>query len=175
MLRSVDGGKTWQITGDFGDLVATCFVGRGNVVFAGTNGGVFVSTDDAASWTRMSDGIDFDEINTLALQGSTLCAGTMGGGVYSAVIGTMSAGEAACAPLDFSVFTDAGRLKLQLSKPLVQNTMSVFFDILGNEIFTANIPAGTVSVRIDAMPSGIYYCAITSGGEHAVRPIIIMR
>lgn len=56
----------------------------GNNMFAGTNGGVFVSTDNGESWTQRSTGLPYNDIYTIAVSGSNLFAGTPGGVFQSA-------------------------------------------------------------------------------------------
>ena len=53
-------------------------------VFAGTFSGVFRSTDDGASWTAVSNGLEWPFVDALAVNADgVLFAGTTeGGGVY---------------------------------------------------------------------------------------------
>ncbi|MGE5106496.1 MAG: VPS10 domain-containing protein [Sphingobacteriales bacterium] len=62
--------------------VIQCFVTNGTNLFAGTFGnGVFLSTDDGVTWAPANTGITNAFVYALALNGTTLYAGT-GGGVY---------------------------------------------------------------------------------------------
>ena len=46
-------------------------------IFAGTyGGGVFLSTDNGASWTAVNNGLTNPDINTLAINGTNIFAGT---------------------------------------------------------------------------------------------------
>jgi hypothetical protein len=56
-----------------------------STLYAGTNGGVFVSTDGGASWTPMNGGLTKPGVNALALApgpGGALYAATNGAGVF---------------------------------------------------------------------------------------------
>ena len=54
-------------------------------VFAGTNGGVFVSSNNGTSWASINSGLTNLSIQTLIVSGANLYAGTLGGGVYLSV------------------------------------------------------------------------------------------
>jgi hypothetical protein len=53
----------------------------GTTLFAGTNGGVFLSTNNGTSWTAANAGLGDQEVSAFAINGPNLFAGT-GGGVY---------------------------------------------------------------------------------------------
>jgi photosystem II stability/assembly factor-like uncharacterized protein len=57
-------------------------VANGSNLYAGTGGGVFLSTNNGASWTPMSSGLINPYVNALAVSGGNLYAGTSGGGVF---------------------------------------------------------------------------------------------
>ena len=62
------------------NTVALVFIVSGTNLFAGTEaGGIFLSTDNGANWTPMSNGLTSLQVNSLAVSGSTLFAGTSGG------------------------------------------------------------------------------------------------
>jgi ligand-binding sensor domain-containing protein len=54
---------------------------NGSNLFAGTDGGVFLSTTNGASWTAVNTGLTNTSVRSLAVSGSNLFAGT-GGGVF---------------------------------------------------------------------------------------------
>jgi ligand-binding sensor domain-containing protein len=54
----------------------------GSNLFAGTDGGVFLSTNNGASWTAVNTGLTNTGVLSLAVNGSNLFAGTFGGGVF---------------------------------------------------------------------------------------------
>ncbi len=60
-----------------GYVRVNCFESIGSKIFAGcTGGGVFSSTDNGANWTAVNTGLKSKEINSLAVRGTTLFAGT---------------------------------------------------------------------------------------------------
>lgn len=54
----------------------------GTTIFAGTNAGVWSTTDDGTTWTQVNTGLTTLDVRALALNGTTLYAGTNGGGVF---------------------------------------------------------------------------------------------
>jgi uncharacterized protein (TIGR03437 family) len=54
----------------------------GTTVFAGTNAGVWSTTDNGTTWTQVNTGLTTLDVRALALNGTTLYAGTNGGGVF---------------------------------------------------------------------------------------------
>jgi hypothetical protein len=54
----------------------------GTNLFAGTFGGVFLSTDNGTSWTAVNAGLTYATVYALVVSGTNLFAGTAYGGVY---------------------------------------------------------------------------------------------
>ncbi len=67
-----------QTNGPYGGTVHSLSVSGSNL-FAGTYGGVFLSTDNGASWTQANAGLTNTSVYALAVNGSNLFAGTYGG------------------------------------------------------------------------------------------------
>ncbi len=78
VFLSSDNGGHWTPSGRIRTGIQS-FAVNGNTVFAGSNGGVYRSTDTGNSWTNL--GPNF-EILSLAVHGDTLFAGTYLGGVF---------------------------------------------------------------------------------------------
>ena len=74
-------GNWTQTSGPVGGTVVA-FATLGSSLFAGTNGGVFLSTNSGTSWTAVNTGLTNTVVNALAVSGSNLFAGTAGGGVW---------------------------------------------------------------------------------------------
>ncbi len=57
-----------------------CFAFSGDYIFAGTNSGAFITSDNGANWTAINNGFpEFIGISSLAVSGSNLYAGTWAG------------------------------------------------------------------------------------------------
>ena len=94
VARSADSGHTWQRTpAQPSNNNIQAFAYNGGTVFAGTQGGVFVSTDHGASWNAFNNGLSNPDVLSLTLQGSTILAGTLGGGVFQSPVASNSWSE----------------------------------------------------------------------------------
>ncbi|MFZ0455236.1 MAG: T9SS type A sorting domain-containing protein [Ignavibacteriaceae bacterium] len=172
LLRSNDDGNTW--TGGSNGLPADCdiydFVVTGSNVFAGTNGGVFLSTDFGLHWSNVTSKELNSGIRSLAIVGSDLVAGTGGAGVIwkrplSEMIAFSNVSERIPA-FNFELeqnypnpFNPTTTIKYSIIKESFV-TIKVY-DILGKEITTLvneKKPLGKYSVNFNAsnLPSGVY-------------------
>jgi hypothetical protein len=80
VLRSTDNGDTWSL--EKGGVNVTSLIRCERTLFAGTNVGVLRSTDEGESWTQVSSAWRYPMVRAFAVSGSTVFAGTDGGGVY---------------------------------------------------------------------------------------------
>ncbi|HKX08727.1 MAG TPA: glycosyl hydrolase, partial [Stellaceae bacterium] len=83
LFRSTDSGKTWQsINGDFpaGEItrVVRADPARKDLLFVGTETGIFMSLNDGASWSRLACGLPVVPVYDLKVKGADLIAGTHG-------------------------------------------------------------------------------------------------
>ena len=76
-----------QTNGPYGGFVVS-LAGSGSNLFAGTNRGVFLSTNNGAKWTAINNGLTDTDVRQLALSGTNLFAGTNGGVFLSTNNGT---------------------------------------------------------------------------------------
>jgi len=76
-----------QTNGPYGGTI-NCFAVNGSNLFAGTDGGVFRSTNNGTSWTAVNTGLTDTYVLSLAVSGSNLFAGTDGGVFRSTNNGT---------------------------------------------------------------------------------------
>ncbi|HEX2868537.1 MAG TPA: T9SS type A sorting domain-containing protein [Ignavibacteriales bacterium] len=81
LVHSESNGQWVQTDGLYGGYV-TALAGIGNHLFAGSNAGVFVSTDNGKSWTQTSTENIGHDVTSLAVMDSILYAGTSGYGVF---------------------------------------------------------------------------------------------
>ncbi len=100
--RSTDGGAHWTaidsgIPNDFSSRVIQCLLSSGPYLFAGTQAGIFRSSNKGTSWTRLSSALVDTNVTSFALSGTTIFAGLSsriidsayfyGGQYYSALVG----------------------------------------------------------------------------------------
>lgn len=63
-----------------GGVNVNCFLTAGSNLFAGTSGGVFLSTDKGINWTAVNTNLTYPDVETLTIIGDNLFAGAIGGG-----------------------------------------------------------------------------------------------
>lgn len=83
LLGYFNSNAQWQQTkGTYGGYV-NCMVSDGDNIFAGTNNGIYFSNDNGNSWTAINNGFPSNLIvNSIAINGTTIYAGTSGNGIY---------------------------------------------------------------------------------------------
>ncbi|MBW8052088.1 MAG: hypothetical protein FVQ77_17440, partial [Cytophagales bacterium] len=64
----------------------------GTNIFAGTGGGVFLSTNNGSSWTAVNTGLTDLNVRSLAISGTNIFAGTWRGGVWKRPLSEMCIG-----------------------------------------------------------------------------------
>jgi hypothetical protein len=77
-VRSKDGGKTWRAAGKgLPGAAVLCLAASGQALLVGTGKGLYVSTDDAASWTSAGSGLPpASPVQSLATAGTRIFAAT---------------------------------------------------------------------------------------------------
>lgn len=178
IFRSTDNGDTWSAIADFSGKLGLSFASKGTVVLAGTNQGIFSSLDGGATWKQASTGLSTKDVNAIALLGTNLFAGTNGGGVFRADVGTLDvAGDVSAIKglFHLQLLETAGKITFTFATS--GDAHVVISDILGNVIHKTEVAAGehTVTLPSEGIASGIYYCTVTSGVETETLPFVIVR
>src|SRR5215831_2440604 len=72
-------GQWTQTNGPYGGNITALLSVSGGNLFAGTYGGVFLSTNNGQSWTAVNNGLTNQYVYALVVSGGNLFAGTYGG------------------------------------------------------------------------------------------------
>ena len=72
----------WQQTNGPYSGTIRCIAINGSNTFAGTTGGIYLSTDNGGSWTPVNNGLSCLDVKALAISGNNIFAGTIGGGMF---------------------------------------------------------------------------------------------
>ena len=76
-------GSSWAAANDgLSSNTITSFAIKDTIIFAGTDGGVFLSTNNGLQWTRINNGLSNLSVTSLAISGTNIFAGTNGGGIF---------------------------------------------------------------------------------------------
>jgi hypothetical protein len=160
----------------------------GTNLFAGTSGGVFLSTNNGTSWTAVNSGLTNTDVLSLAISGTNLFAGTYGSSVWRRPLSQMITGieEQHGEVPDHSVlqqnypnpFNPSTTIRYVLPKQSFV-TLAVY-DLLGREVTTlinALEEPGYKSVEWNAggVASGVYLYRLTAGDFMQTRKLLVLR
>lgn len=151
VYSSADSGKSWKET-TWGSVYS--FAVSGNNLFAGTNRGVLLTTNNGASWTIVNTGLTDTIVNALAASDSNLFAGTMRGGVFLST----NNGNSWSA-------VNTGLIDTRVNALAVSDSRNIFAGTEGNGVFrstdTGNswtaVNTGLTSMRIGELAAGNGY------------------
>jgi hypothetical protein len=165
LFRSESFGARWSATDlpVFEDSsYVQCFSFADSVFFAGSNNGVFRSTDFGQTWNDVGDGLPKISIQSLVIYGHKLFAGTRGAGIWVRPLSeigsskTVSVTNLSTSPLSIvpNPFSKSTSIRFSMMKRGYTSISIV--DLLGREIsvlFQGLMDSGQHS--IDWKPSGV--------------------
>jgi Secretion system C-terminal sorting domain len=188
IARSTDSGGTWISIGFPHAVTALCTDGRN--LWAGTmDSGVYISTDTGKNWRNVSDGLKyFLQVTAMAVYDTMMIVATVSPGSQnywqawrpiSEMVDTSPASVVQTQPADsLSIYPNPARDEVTiLGKGLGGVGMEVeIFDLLGRNhtVPTTSLENG-ISIDVSAIPAGIYYLRLASGGVIQTRPLSIVR
>lgn len=185
--RSIDGGKHWTtVNGGLTNGVVNCFAGFLRNIFAGTNGGVFLSTNGGTYWTSVNDGLAASHVGALAVIGGFLVAGT-NDATWRRPLSEMVIASVTASPAlrEFKLnqnypnpFNPSTTIRYAL--PQRSHVLLAVFNTLGQQVATLvneNEEAGYHDVRFDGsgVASGVYFYRLIAGEYVATKKFVILR
>ena len=187
IFRSTDDGITWD-SSDVGLLQqsVTSLLVHGAFVFAGVNGGLYMSIDSGRSWILANAGLTWDVIS-LAVLDSTLFAGISQQGIWRRPLSELAV---LSIPEDNSI--NANDLEPNYPNPFSTSTNIAFhlkhtsqvtiqiIDAAGrlSTVFSSNtMSAGRHEFTWDArnFQTGLYLCVINVRGHILASKILLLR
>jgi photosystem II stability/assembly factor-like uncharacterized protein len=183
LYLSSDNGGTWSTVALY-DIPALMV--SGSEVFAGVNG-VYLSRDNGQTWTRVSQGLGYYSVLSLAISADYVYAGlVMGNSIWRRPIEELvtSVHLSNEAPGEFRLeqnypnpFNPSTTISFQL--PTQSHVALTVFDVLGREIATLvneTKESGSYEVTWDAagVASGVYYYLLKSGGHVATKKLVLL-
>jgi photosystem II stability/assembly factor-like uncharacterized protein len=193
LFRASDAGITWYPTSLFNVNVNSIDI-NGNYTFAGTDSGVFVSSNNGLSWRNKSDGLPaLHSVNKILVSNGYIFAGIFDGGIYrrgvSEIIGIQNISTEIPASYSLSQnypnpFNPSTKIKFSIvSSPHGVGGDLVLlkvYDIMGREVQTLvneDLKAGTYEVTFDGSTqnSGVYFYKLTTDGFTETKRMILLK
>ncbi len=188
ILSTSDDGVSWT-TADTGLSMyqTAAIVSYGSALILGNGEGIFVSKDEGVHWAKANEGLFDSTVQTLAIQGSILFAGTLGGGIFKRSIPEMlgSLDVALPAKSETSIqsypnpFTHS--TTLEFTSPESGYATVTIVNQLGVEIarlFSGELGTGEHSFQWnvpDGIPAGMYECSVRMNGTLKEVPVVVQK
>jgi hypothetical protein len=195
IFRSTDNGRHWSHSGsNLGGAIVRALLpvpatgGPGSGVFAATDKGVYLSTDNGQSWIEEDDGLEANNAESLGRLGTDLYVGTLGAGVWRRPMAEM------ITSVETSTSSVAGLFTLQQNYPNPFNPTTVIsghwtadsqvrlvvYNVLGRQVAVlanGRFSPGRYSFTFDGtnFASGVYFYRLTAGSFTAVRKMVLVR
>ncbi|MFH1194503.1 MAG: T9SS type A sorting domain-containing protein [bacterium] len=186
---SVDDGLTWNFAAAPASQDIRCIaINSIDNIYLGTGDkGVFVSSDDGATWNAINIGLTDLTVNTLSFTPEgILLAGTEHGGVFRSINSTTVIEDKNFkSPNDFLLsqnypnpFNPTTLISYQL--PAISKVQLKVYDVLGREIATLvdeEKPAGNYNVTFngEGLPSGVYFYSLQAGDFHQTKKMLLLK
>jgi photosystem II stability/assembly factor-like uncharacterized protein len=188
VYRSTNNGASWtQVDNGLTNTRVSALAVSGTNIFASNDSGVYLSSDNGSSWMAIDSGLTlkaYNSVNTLAVIGSDLFAGTNVGGIWSRPLSQMialsavsqtpsSQSEIQCYPNPFSQRTtinfyseDEGYAEVTVVNLLGAQVARIFSGVLafGEHTFTWDA---------SEMAPGMYECVVRMNGNVSTVEITI--
>ena len=160
----------------------------GNYIIAGTwSNGIYVSSDDGATWIQKNEGLSGQNIISLAISGNTIFAGTESNGILkrplSEIVGIQNINTEI--PSSFSLrqnypnpFNPSTKIRFDVPPSLSFPSVSIgnpivlkVYDVMGREVQTLvneRLQPGTYEVTFDGSShsTGIYFYTLNVNGKN---------
>lgn len=188
IYKSTNTGVSWSKVNSSSMSVINSLLWVGNTLFAGTNSGVYLTSDFGNNWEAVNSGIANRPVLFLARAGNTLFAGTGGSSIWQRPLSEMNAVE----DRNGNNLPVCYELKQNYPNPFNPNTVINYslprqakvaikiYDALGKEVTTlidGEKPAGNYSVEFksNSLSSGIYYYRMKTDEAVITKKMVLMK
>ena len=186
---STNNGTNWtQINNGLTNTYIQALTVSGNHVFAcNDTSGVFLSTNNGTNWIQVNNGLTATYVNAFAVSGTNIFAGTYGRGIWkrplSELVGVSK--EVIDLPRVFSLFQNypnpfnpATIINYSVGKE--GHAKITVYNIIGSKvavIVDEYKSAGSYSVQFNAvaLPSGVYFYKLESGGYSDIKKLVVIK
>lgn len=137
-------------------------------VYTGTPyNGVFLSTDNGSSWTRINNGLTNLEVHSITISGNKIFAGLAYGGVWKRLLSDFETNENTLKHQNYNISIYPNPVTDYLLIDLKANYSQAnfeLFDIHGRRILSKEITSGEL-MNIQGLKRGIYFYNILINGN----------
>ena len=177
-----------QTNGPNGGLV-NCLAVSGTSIFAGSDSGVFLSTNNGSNWTNvdLTSNCGIGGVGDLAVNASSIFVGTSGAGVWrrplSELVGVSK--EVNDFPKEFMLSQNYPNpfnpsTVISYSLPSASNVKLIVYNSLGQTVKVIENGfknAGNYSIKFNAaeLPSGIYFYKLETGQFSQVKKMMVIK
>jgi len=175
----------WEPTnGPFGGSINSIAISSNGHIFAGTDDGVFRSTDNGENWTHLNGLTNLEVWSFTINSNGYIFAGT-DDGVFRSINSTTSVEDEYNVPTTYSLEQNYPNpfnpnTKIRYSIPQSSKVVIKVFDILGNEIealVNEEKQTGTYEITwyAEGLPSGIYFYRIQANNFIETKKMMLMK
>lgn len=186
VYRTLDGGATWiNMSLDLPNIPVNTVVhqeGYGNdVVYIGTDAGVYYYTEETGAWTLYSNLLPNVVISELEIHASTrkLYAATFGRGIWMAnlVQGTSGTELPGFVGSTITVYPNpaSGAVNLHIEGIQASEARIEMISITGERVFEETVPVGNGTISKQLQPNlapGMYFIRVWAGQQHLTERFI---
>lgn len=188
IYKSTNTGSTWSKVNTSSMAIINSLLWVGNTLFAGSNTGVYLTTDLGVTWEAANSGMPDRQVLFLTKAGNTLFAGTTGSSIWQRPLSEMNAVD----NQNGSGIPVSYQLKQNYPNPFNPNTIINYslpkqskvsikiYDGIGKEVATLidnEKPAGNYSVEFksNSLSSGVYYYRLKTDEAVITKKMVLMK
>lgn len=192
VLRTYDEGQTWNdISGfaghegdsslnGFPDVVVNDLLvlpHDTNTIWAGTEIGIFESTDNGASWHYSNSGLPAVSIWQMDIVDGTVIVATHGRGLWTADLGIVNQREVEEDKIQFEVYPNPASDFITIKSEFEDLATLKVYSIDGKLVLQENLDSANshneFTFNISNLQAGNYILQITSGTNYAARKLLV--
>jgi hypothetical protein len=180
ILRTIDFGESWEDISGFGTgdssqngfpdvLVYSLLVFPGNtdIIWAGTEIGIFESIDNGQTWHYANNGFPAVSVWQMFIQDNILVVATHGRGIWTSIQRPDAIPENEFPVSTFNVYPNPGNgiINIEIkSSELLPGEISVF-SLSGKTVYSKRMLNSNEQINLSSLNKGIYIISIETGNK----------
>jgi len=174
LFSSTDNGNTWTVldNGIPTNVVVISLTINGSNIYAATNLGVFLSGNEGRNWQNVNDGLGRNLVNTFAINGTSIYAGTNGAGVWKRDLSEMvGLNDIKNNDHHLNIYPNPTKGKFTINSNEKISSVEVY-NLIGEKIYT-NTNLTSNEIDLTNISKGIYFVKIFVGAKTHIEKIVI--